>query len=69
MEPESVRFVDGHKFMWDGLVYDTEVEAQAKAQEYAARGFEVKPFQQEGEYLVYTRRAVTEVVVEGAPPV
>jgi hypothetical protein len=68
MEPEDVRFFDGHKFMWDGVIYDTKQDANSKQGEYEESGFEVRLFEQEDKFLLYTRRVVTEIVLEGEPP-
>lgn len=66
--PDLAAMVDGNKFMWDGAVYETEKEAQEVKQKYTADGFEVEIIEQEGKHLVYSRRVVTEVVVDGEPP-
>jgi len=68
MEVEEVRFVDNEKYMWDGVIYETEEEANNKKAEYEGNNFQVQPFEQEGKYLLYTRRVVTEIVLEGEPP-
>lgn len=69
MEVEQVRFVDKDKYMWDGAIYDTEEEANNKKTEYEENDFQVQLVEQEGKYLLYTRRVVTEIVLEGeAPP-
>jgi len=68
MAPENVRFFDGHKLMWDGNVCDARDAAEAKRKEYADNGFETRLIEEEGAFLVYTRRVVTDVVVEGEPP-
>ena len=68
MAPENVRFFDGHKYMWDGEVYESRDPADAKQTEYADKEFETQLIEEEGTFLVYTRRVVTEVVVEGEPP-
>ena len=68
MEPENVRFFDGHKFMWDGETYDSAEAAEAKRKEYADNEFETQVVEGADAFLVYTRRVVTEVVVEGEPP-
>jgi hypothetical protein len=69
MEVEQVRFVDNEKYMWDGAIYETEEEANNKKAEYEGNAFQVQLFEQEGKYLLYTRRVVTEIVLEGeAPP-
>jgi hypothetical protein len=66
--PESLQYFDGRKFMWDGQEYDSEDEAKNVAKDYDSEGFETRLVSDEGKHLVYTRREVEEVVVEGAPP-
>ena len=61
---EKVRFFDGKKFMWDGLEYDDEEKAGSVEKEYAEKGFEVQSCREDGKVFLYTRRIVTEVVVE-----
>ena len=68
MAPENVRFFEGHKYMWDGEVYASHDEAEAKREEYAGNEFETQLVEEEEQFLVYTRRVVTEVVVEGEAP-
>ena len=65
----NVKILDGKKFMWDGKTYDTEEEAREVISGYGKEGFETRMLEEEGKYLAYTRRVVTEVIVEGeAPP-
>ncbi len=61
---EKVRFFDGKKFMWDGLEYEDEEKAGSVEKEYAEKGFEVQSCREDGKVFLYTRRLVTEVVVE-----
>jgi hypothetical protein len=68
MAPQNVRFFEGHKYMWDGEVYPSHEDAEAKSEEYAANEFETRLVEEGDEFLVYTRRVVTEVVVEGEAP-
>ena len=68
MAPESVRFFEGHKYMWDGEAYPSRDEAAAKREEYAGNEFETQLVEEQGQFLVYTRRVVTEVVVDGEAP-
>ena len=56
--------IDGKKFMWDKGQYPTEEEAQEKTAQYEKDGFEVECVKENGKYLVYTRRLVTEIVLE-----
>ena len=66
--PQSVRFFDRRKFLWDGETYEGVPAAEAKKGEYEAQGFETQLVEEEGRVFLYTRRVVKEVVVEGAPP-
>ena len=49
---------DGKKFMWDGQLYSTKEGASEAEQSYRKKTFEVRVVEQEGKFLVYTRRAV-----------
>jgi len=62
---ELARVIDGKKFMWDGRVYTNEKERGEIAQKYNDNGFEVEMVEEDNQYFVFTRRVVTEVVVEG----
>jgi hypothetical protein len=68
MTPQSVRFFDGHKFLWDGETYDSRAAAEAKKSDYEAEQFETQLIEEEGKFLVHTRRVVKEVKVESEPP-
>ena len=68
MAPENVRFFEGHKFMWDGELYETAEAAETKQKEYEANDFETQRVESEGKFLVYSRRVVTEIVLEGEAP-
>jgi len=65
---ENVKIIDGKKFMWDAQPYDSKVKAEEVISNYGKDKFETRLVKEEGKYLVYTRRVVTEVVVEGPPP-
>ncbi|MFQ6106871.1 MAG: hypothetical protein ACE5QF_04715 [Thermoplasmata archaeon] len=54
--------------MWDGQEYESEEDAKKVAEDYEGDGFEVKLVSEGGKHLVYTRREVEEIVLEGAPP-
>ncbi len=56
--------VDGKKFMWDKGIYSTEAEAEEKKSQYERDDFEVVHLREEGKHLLYTRRVVTEIVLE-----
>jgi len=68
MGPEDVRFIDGRKYMWDGATYESADAAEAKQKEYADKEFDTQIIEADDAFLVYTRRVVTEVVVEGDAP-
>ena len=62
--PDVAKKIDGKKFMWDKGHYSTEAEARQKMTQYKQDGFETKCVEENGKYLVYTRRLVTEIVLE-----
>ncbi len=64
---EPARIFSGKKFMWDGKVYTDEKERGEISQKYRDDGFEVELVEEGGEYFLFTRRLVKEVVVEGSP--
>ena len=64
---ELARTFNGKKFMWDGKTYTDEKELGTAAREYADGGFEVETVNERSEHFLFTRRVVTEVVVEGSP--
>lgn len=54
---------DGKKFMWDGRLYPTRDEAWVAGEAYRNDKFEICVAEQEGQFLVYTRRVVGNVVM------
>jgi hypothetical protein len=66
--PDSSRIINGKKFMWDGVVYKSEAEAREVMEKYNNDGFQVELIEEEKQYLVYTRRVVKEIVLDGKPP-
>jgi hypothetical protein len=62
--PNLAAKIDGKKFMWDKNFYSTKEEAYEKMSQYEKDGFETECVEENGEYLVYTRRLVTEIVLE-----
>lgn len=66
--PDASKVIDGKKYMWDGEVYESEKNAQEVKKKYEDDEFEVELIQEENQYFLYTRRVVTEVVLEGEPP-
>jgi len=67
--PDTSKKINGKKFMWDGKVHESEKEAQEIKQKYKDDKFEVELVKEEQEYLLYTRRVVTEIVLEGEAPI
>ncbi len=66
---DNVKFFDENKFMWDGKTYISESEAINIKAEYEKNDFETRIVSEEDNYFLFTRRVVTEVVVEGQPPI
>ncbi len=66
--PDASKVIDGKKYMWDGEVYESEKNAQEVKKKYENDDFEVELIQEENQFFLYTRRVVTEIVVEGEPP-
>ena len=64
---DNFKIIDGKKYMWDGVDYESESAALEHISKYRDDGFETKLIEEDEKYLVYTRRVVTEVVVEGEP--
>jgi hypothetical protein len=62
--PDLAKKIDGKKFMWDKGDYSTEEEARKKIAQYEKDGFEVECMEENGKYFIYTRRLVTEIVLE-----
>ena len=61
---EKTRFFEGKKYMWDGQEYENEEQASSVEKQYTGKGFEVQMWREEGKVLIYTRRVVTEIVLE-----
>lgn len=64
---DNFKIIDDKKYMWDGEEYETVAAAQQNLAKYRKDGFQTKLIEEEGKYLVYTRREVKEIVVEGEP--
>jgi len=61
---EKTRLFEGKKYMWDGQEYENEEQASSVEKQYTEKGFEVQMWREEGKVLIYTRRVVTEIVLE-----
>ena len=66
--PDLSKIIDGKKMMWDCVVYESEQEALDVKKKYADDNFEVGLVEEDAKYLLYTRRVITEIVLEGEPP-
>jgi len=66
--PDTSKIINGKKFMWDNIVYESKKEAQDLMEKYKKDDFEVELIEEDKQFLLYTRRVVTEIVVEGEPP-
>jgi hypothetical protein len=62
--PNITEKMNGKKFMWDKRHYSTEAEAKEKMDEYEKDGFDTRLVKEKGKFLVYTRRVVTEIILE-----
>ena len=62
MSPKLTMISDGKKFMWDGQLFETGADGLRAAESYQKDNFEVRLVEQEGKFLVYTRRMVKEFV-------
>ena len=61
---EKVKTIDERKFMWDGRTYGSESEANDIKAEYEKNNFETYLVHEENEYFLFTRRFVTEIILE-----
>lgn len=52
--------IDGKKFLWDNVTYDSREAAQEAMKAYVQEGFEVELLEIEGQFLVYSRRVAAE---------
>ena len=66
---DNFKMIESTKYMWDGETYENENLAQEARIRYEEKGFETRLLEEEGQYLVYTRRVVTEIEIEGEAPV
>jgi len=65
--PDSSRMINGKKFMWDGIVYESKEKAQEVMGKYQKDNFNVELIEEGNQYLLYPRRALTKIVLEGQP--
>ena len=65
---ENAKIIDDKKYMWDGETYPGKEKAQEVISNYEKEGFETRLIKEGEEHFVYSRRVVTEIVVEGQQP-
>jgi len=63
MSPHLSLVLDGKKFMWDGSTYATREDVSPVEEAYRKNNFEVCVTEEEGKFLIYTRKVIKEVVV------
>lgn len=61
--PSEILIIDGKKFMWDGVEFQSKEEILDAMQKYKKDGFEVETYEEGDKLFLYTRRVVKEVVV------
>ena len=61
---DIAKHFDGKKFMWDRKTYSTETEALKVKEEYEKDKFETRMISEENNYFLFTRRVVTEIVLD-----
>ena len=62
---DSFRIINDKKYMWDGIDYESKSAAQENLQKYEKERFKTELVEEDGKYFVFSRRVVTEIVVEG----
>ncbi len=62
MSPNLAMISEGKKFMWDGQLYDNKEDAARAGESYQNENFEIRTAEEDGKFLVYTRRTVKEWV-------
>ena len=62
MSPDLTMIAEGKKFLWDGQLYESKEEAARVAESYRNENFEIELVEEDGKFLVYSRRAVKEWV-------
>ena len=56
--------MDGKKLMWNKGNYSTEQYAHEKMAPYEKDGFETQCVEENGKYLVYTRKLLNKMILE-----
>lgn len=55
----NYKIIDNKKYMWDGKFHEGKDAAHDAAEEYKKASFAVEIIEEEGKYLLYTRREAT----------
>jgi len=63
MSPNLSLYCDEKKYMWDGSLYATREEVAPVEEAYRKNNFEVYVTEEEGKFLIYTRKVIKDVVV------
>ncbi len=61
--PSNVLTINGKKFMWDGVDFQSKEAILDAMQKYKKEGFEVETYEEDDKLFLYTRRAVKDVVI------
>ena len=61
--PSEILIIDGKKFMWNGVEFQSKEEILDAMQKYKKDGFEVETYEEGDKMFLYTRKVVEEVVV------
>ena len=61
---DIAKYFEEKKFMWDGRSYGSDAEAKSIKANYEKDNFETRIIQEEEKYYLFTRRVVTEIVIE-----
>jgi hypothetical protein len=61
--PSNVLTINGKKFMWDGVDFQSKEEILDTMQKYKKDGFEVETYEEGDKLFLYTRRVVKDVVI------
>ena len=64
---DLARIFDNKKYMWNKSTYEDKKTAEETVKQYKSDGFETEMIEEEGKYYIFSRRVVTEIVVEGQP--
>jgi len=61
--PAGILMIEGKKFMWNGVEFQSKEAILDAIQKYKKEGFEVETHEECEKLFLYTRKVVKEVVV------